>query len=315
MIQNFNDLYLYAQVVEHGGFAAAGRAIGLPKSKLSRRIALLEERLDVRLLQRSTRKFSVTEIGQDYYRHCVAMLVEAEAAQSVIDRARAEPNGIVRVSCPPALICFQAGGMIARYMAANPGVTVHLESTSRRIDVVGEGMDVAIRVRFPPLEESDLIMKVLGDSTQRLVASPGLVKSLPGRITPADLSALPSLDLGSPHREHVWNLTGPEGAAARVPHQPRLVTDDIAQLRFGALQGIGVAQLPTMVIGKDIETGALVDVLPDWAPRSGIVHAVYPSRRGLLPSVRGLIDHLAEEYARIGVPGDAAGRTPPKDPA
>ncbi len=299
MIQDFNDLYLYAQVVEHGGFAAAGRAIGLPKSKLSRRIALLEERLGVRLLQRSTRKFSVTEIGQDYYRHCVAMLVEAEAAQAVIDRSRAEPSGIIHVSCPPALICFEVGDMIARYMAANPGVTIHLESTSRRIDVVGEGMDVAIRVRFPPLDESDLIMKVLGDSTQRLVASPDLVKTIPGRITLADISGLPSLDLGPIHREHVWNLTGPDGATARVPHQPRLVTDDIAQLRFAALHSIGIVQLPTMVIGADITAGDLIDVLPDWAPRSGIVHAVFPSRRGLLPSVRSLIDHLADEYARI----------------
>ena len=139
MIQDFNDLYLYAQVVEHGGFAAAGRAIGLPKSKLSRRIALLEERLGVRLLQRSTRKFSVTELGQDYYRHCVAMLVEAEAAQAVIDRSRAEPHGIVKLSCPPALLCFQVGDMIARFMVAHPRVTVLVESTSRKVDVIAEG--------------------------------------------------------------------------------------------------------------------------------------------------------------------------------
>jgi DNA-binding transcriptional LysR family regulator len=227
------------------------------------------------------------------------MLVEAEAAQAVIERSRGAPHGIVRVSCPPALICFQVGDMIARFMAATPGVTVHLESTSRRVDVVGEGMDLAIRVRFRPFDESDLVMKILGDSTQCLVASPGLLKSLPGSPLPADLGALPSLDLGPPHREHAWSLTGPDGVTAVIRHQPRLVTDDIAQLRHAALRGIGVVQLPTMVVGPDIDAGTLVNVLPSWSPMSGVVHAVFPTRRGLLPSVRALIDFLAAEYKAL----------------
>ena len=108
-MQDLNDLYYFAQVVEHGGFAPAGRALGIPKSKLSRRIALLEERLGVRLLQRSTRRFSVTEIGQDYYGHCKAMLVEAEAAQEAIELTRAEPRGVVRLTCPVALLHARVG--------------------------------------------------------------------------------------------------------------------------------------------------------------------------------------------------------------
>ncbi|MGH7002320.1 MAG: LysR family transcriptional regulator, partial [Alphaproteobacteria bacterium] len=114
-MQDLNDLCMYVQVVQRGGFAAAERALGVPKSKLSRRIALLESRLGVRLLQRSSRSFSVTEIGQEYYRHCLAMLIEAEAAQEVIDRSRAKPQGTIRMSCPPALLCFQVGDMVARY--------------------------------------------------------------------------------------------------------------------------------------------------------------------------------------------------------
>ncbi len=119
-MQDLNDLYYFVQVVEHGGFAKAGRAIGVPKSKLSRRIAALEEQLGVRLLQRTTRKLAVTEIGQEYYRHGVAMLIEANAAQEAIDRSRSKPQGLIRVSAPPALVCFEIGPMIARYMAANP---------------------------------------------------------------------------------------------------------------------------------------------------------------------------------------------------
>lgn len=299
-MQDLNDLYLFAQVVAHGGFAAAGRAVGISKSKLSRRVSDLEARLGVRLIQRSTRRFAVTDIGQEYYRHCVAMLVEAEAAQEAIDRSRSEPQGIVRVSCPPALVCFQVGDMIARYMAANPRVTVHLESTSRRVDLISDGIDVAIRVRFPPIEQTDHVMRVLGESEQRLVASPSCLKQLKGPAVPASLSELPSAGFGPAHREHVWQLAGPDGATASVPYVPRLVTDDIAQLRSAALLGVGVAQLPTMAIEKDVADGTLVDILPDWLPRAGLVHAVFPSRRGLLPAVRSLIDHIASEYSAFG---------------
>jgi len=158
-MHDLNDLYFFAQVVEHNGFAAAARVLGMPRSRLSRRIGLLEDRLGVRLLQRSTRRFTVTEIGLEYYRHCVAMLVEAEAAQDTIERARAEPRGIVRLSCPSSVLYFQVGEMVARFMATCPNVQVHLEAVNRPVDVIGEGFDIAIRVRFPPLEESDLVMR------------------------------------------------------------------------------------------------------------------------------------------------------------
>lgn len=296
-VQDLNDLLYFVQVVDHGGFTAAAHALRIPKSRLSRRILLLEERLGVRLLQRSTRHFAVTEIGQDYYRHCVAMVTEASAAQEVIDRSRSEPQGLVRVSCPPALICFRVGQMIARYMAVNPRVRVELESTSRRVDLISEGIDVAIRVRFPPLEQTDLIMRVLGDSPQRIVASPALIAGLKRPLLPADLSNLPSLSFGPVHREQVWVLNGPEGASVRLPHKPKLFTDDMAQLLYAALNGVGVVQLPSMVADSRVATGDLVDILPDWSPTSGIVHAVFPSRRGLLPSVRALIDFLAAEFA------------------
>lgn len=337
MMQDLNDLYYFVQVVDHGGFAAAARALGMPRSRLSRRIAALEDRLGVRLIQRSTRRFSVTEIGQDYYRHCVAMLVEANAAQELIDRSRTKPQGIVRISCPPPLLYFQVGAMIARFMAECPDVEVHLESTPRRVDIIREGIDIALRVRFPPLEESELVMRVLADSTQRLVAAPAVLTGLArpldhddlgsdrskimkvidpvslerdagGKplhtfphpaLVPADLSRLPSIGWGPPHQRHEWCLEGPDGATALIPYTPRLITEDMVALRFAALRGIGVAQFPTMVVQADLAAGTLVDVLPDWAPRAGIIHAVFSSRRGLLPSVRALLDFLATEFANL----------------
>ncbi|MGD9867801.1 MAG: LysR substrate-binding domain-containing protein [Hyphomicrobiales bacterium] len=303
-MQDLNDLFYFVQVVDHGGYAAAGRALGMPRSRLSRRIMELEERLGVRLMQRSTRKLSVTEIGQEYYRHCVAMLVQAEAAHDVIERSRSAPQGLIRVSAPPALVCFEVGPMIARYMAANPLVTVELESTSRRVDVIGEGIDVAIRVRFPPLESSALVMRTLGESPQRMVASPGLVKGKVLPLVPADLGAMPSLDLAPMLPKHVWELDGADGASVSVAHKPRLVTDDMAQLLYAALEGVGAVKLPSMVADSHIASGRLVNLLQGWTPRGGIVHAVFPSRRGLLPSVRGFIDFLAGEYEALRSGGE-----------
>src|SRR5690606_34239322 len=173
-MRDLNDLYYFVQVVDHGGFAPAGRALGVPKSKLSRRIALLEERLGTRLIQRSTRRFAVTESGQTYYGHCKAMLVEAEAADEAIALTQAEPRGIVRMTCPVALLDVLVADMVADFLVKYPRVEIQLEDTNRRVDVVGEGVDLALRVRPPPIENSDLVMRTFADMRQCLVACPQL---------------------------------------------------------------------------------------------------------------------------------------------
>jgi DNA-binding transcriptional LysR family regulator len=299
-VQDLNDLRYFVDVVEQNGFAAAARKLGMPRSRLSRRIGILEERLGVRLIQRSTRRFAVTEIGREYYRHCVAMMVEADAAQDVIDRTRSEPQGVVRVSCPSSMIYFQLGEMIARFMAQCPKVDVLLESTNRRVDVIHEGFDIAIRVRFPPIEDSDLVIRKLAESLQQLVASPSVLKAFSRPLLPADLAALPSLAWDPAKLEHEWCLDGPEGATATVRHKPRFVTEDMVALRLAALRGVGVCQFPRFVVQEDVRAGRLIDILPDWTPKAGIIHAVFPTRRGLLPSVRALLDFLAREYIETG---------------
>ncbi|KVR85389.1 LysR family transcriptional regulator [Burkholderia vietnamiensis] len=297
--RDLNDLYYFVQVVEHGGFAPAGRALNMPKSKLSRRVALLEARLGMRLIQRSTRRFTVTDVGQTYYAHCRAMLVEADAADEAIALLHEEPRGIVRVSCPVALLDSLAGAMIAAFMVACPHVEIHLEATNRRVDVVGEGIDVAIRVRPPPLEDSDLALRVLAERGQCLVASPALLREHGAPAVPADLTRMPSLDHGLPQAAHVWRLRGPDQAQAEIHHQPRLVTGGMLALRAAAVAGVGVVQLPTMMVRDELARGELVNVLPDWAPRREIVHAVFASRRGLLPGVRALLDFLAARFTEL----------------
>jgi DNA-binding transcriptional LysR family regulator len=225
-MQDLNDLYYFAAVVDHGGFASAGRALGIQKSRLSRRVLHLEERLGVRLLNRSSRRFSVTEVGRAFYERCSAMLVEAEAAEQIVAEVKSEPRGVVRMSCPSGLLSFQFSELIARFMMKHSGIQVHLEGTNRRVDVIAEGLDLAIRVRFPPLAPTDLVMKRLDESFQCLVAAPELATS--AIRSPADLQNLSSLDLGRPQREHAWLLRRADGQVATVPHSPRLVTDDMS---------------------------------------------------------------------------------------
>jgi DNA-binding transcriptional LysR family regulator len=296
---DLNDLYYFAQVVEHGGFAPAGRALGLPKSKLSRRVAALEERLGVKLILRSTRSFGVTEAGLGYHRHCRAMLTEAEAAEESIALAQAQPRGVVRMSCPVALLAARVGEMLADFLVVYPRVELHLEETNRRVDVVGEGLDLALRVRPPPLEDSDLVMRVLSDRGQCLVASPGLLAQWGTPGGPDDLARLPSMDLGLPQDDHRWRLIGPGGELAEVAHRPRYVTGAMPALRAAAEAGVGIVQLPRMMLAQPFGQGRLVQVLPGWEPRREIIHVVFASRRGQLPAVRLLIDFLAERFARL----------------
>jgi len=295
-VQDLNDLYYFSQIVEHRGFAAAGRALGIPKSKLSRRLAVLEERLGVRLIQRSTRRFAVTELGEDYLQHCKAMLIEAEAAQQAIERTRSEPRGIVRLTCPIALLDTRVGAMVAEFLLRHPQVEVHLEATDRRVDVISEAVDIALRVRTPPLQDSGLVLRTLAQSSQCLVGAPQLLRRVGMPVAPSDLTALPSMDLGSPQTAHVWSLLGPEGAQASIHHHPRLITRGMIALRLAAIAGVGIVQLPSQMVHDELAAGTLVRVLPEWAPRIEIVHAVFASRRGLLPSVRALLDFLAGRF-------------------
>ena len=224
------------------------------------------------------------------------MLVEADAAEQMVAALHAKPRGVVRVSCPTALLSFQFSALLTQFMVENPGVEIHLDATNRHVDVMAEGVDIAIRVRFPPLASTELVMRKLDTSTQCLVASPQLTPQPLSR--PADLTGLPSLGMGPFQEEHHWQLEGPEGNTAMVAHRPRLIVSDMITLREAALAGLGVVQLPSIMVWRDIEEGRLIHVLPHWRPRAGIVHAAFASRRGLLPSVRALLDYLAQECER-----------------
>lgn len=296
---DLNELYYFIQVVDHQGIGAASRALGVTKSKLSRHLAALEERLGVRLINRSTRQFAVTDLGTAYYQHCLTMLEGAQAAQAVIDNDQAAPRGLVRIACPTALLNFLVAGMLARFMDRYPEVEVHLESTNRQVDPLREGFDVVLRVGFPPFEDSGLTMKRLSASPQELVASPGLIERVGPARSLADLARFPSLGMGPSAPQYEWNMEDRGGIQATVRHAPRLVTDDMITLRRVALEGGGIVQLPKLVVFKDIRNGALKPVLDDWRPKGGIVHALFPTRRGMPHSVRTLLNFLGNSFEAL----------------
>ena len=295
--QDLNNLYFFARVVDFGSFTAAAEALGLQTSKLSRRVGALENELGVRLLNRTTRRLSLTEAGKTFHGHCVALIAEAAAAKDAINQTLSAPRGIVRVSCPTGLLQGGVAKILAGYLSAHPQVRIALEATNRRVDVVDEGIDLAIRVRVPPLEDSDLAMRPFGGSPMILVASPALVaaRGQPQALT--DIERMPTLSMGTVGKEHSWHFVDADSKPADLTHTPCLSTDDLFTLRQAALRGVGVACLPALVVADDLSGGALVRLLPSLSSRSGVVHAVFPSRRGMVPAVRTLLDFLSEGFA------------------
>ena len=297
-INDLNNLVFFAKVVDAGSYSAAAEVLGLQTSKLSRRISTLEAELGVRLLNRTTRKLSLTEIGKTFYGHCLALIAEAQSAKDAVHQTLSSPQGLVRMSCPVGLLQGGLADILARFLAAEPQVRIALDATNRRVDIVDEGIDIAIRVRVPPLDDSDLAMRAFGPSKMILVASPKLVRAhgLPSHL--ADVSRMPTIAMGYVGDKVTWRLQDQEDKLEELVHTPRLHTDDLLTLRSAVLQGIGVAYMPVLSVAEELAAGTLVRLLSNLSARSGIIHAVFPSRRGMIPAVRALLDFLAEELAK-----------------
>ena len=291
---DLNDLQFFTHVVEHGGYAAAERALGIPKSRLSRRVSQLEADLGVRLLQRSTRKFAVTEVGQSVYRHAQSMLSEAQAAREAVDRLSAEPRGLVKVSAPIALAEDMLAKLLPEFLVANPQVRLQLHVSNRRVDLITEGFDVAVRVRTKLDDDGELVLRRFGQINELLVASPAYLQRHGRPKQPQELASHRTLSMREDEGRQRWTLEGPGGAVEVVQIKPTLMAHDFPLLMSAARAGLGIALLPESVCADAVRAGDLEVVVPEWQLPQGICHAVFPSRRGLLPAVRALIDFLAE---------------------
>jgi len=227
------------------------------------------------------------------------MLVEAEAAKEAVESVHAEPCGTIKVVCPVALLHVHIGPALAEFMGKYPKVNVHLEGSNRKVDLVAEGIDIAVRVRPAPFDNSDLILRVLSEQDMCLLASPSLIEQYGLPRTPYELSNWPSLGLGEPQYQYKWTLCNTHDQKVIIPHQPRYITTDMIALRHAAIRGIGIVQLPTLIVTEQIKDGSLVPLLPSWDHKRDIIHVVYPSRRGLLPAVRAFVDFLVQYYQAL----------------
>jgi DNA-binding transcriptional LysR family regulator len=299
-MQDLNDMLFFAEVVDRGSFAEAGRALGIPKSKLSRRVSELEQRLGVRLLQRTTRKLSLTEAGELYHRHCVAMREQAEAAEEAVALVQSEPRGTIHVTCPITLAQTTIGPILPRFLREHPLVRVEMQLTNRVIDLVKEGVDVALRVR-PTLEDSgSLVVKKLAISRGLLVASPSVIERYGHPESVEQLEKLPSAAMSAVDGRALWYLIGPAGREFALHVKPQFTADDLLTLKFAAVQGTGMTVLPDYMCRRELREGQLIELLPEWRPRPGIMHAVFPSRRGMVPAVRRFLDFLGEHVTEEG---------------
>ena len=292
-MQDLNDLRFFAAVVSTGGFSRAARELGLPKSRLSRRIAQLEADLGVRLLERSTRRLRVTEVGQEVYAQAVTATAAGEAATEAAMRVRAEPQGLVRLSCPLNLHDAIARRLPA-FLTDHPRLRLQILSTNRRVDLIEERVDVAVRVRERLDTDGDLQMRRIGLSRRIVVARPGFVRDHGEPRAPQDLAGVPLADANEGPGRSIWRLSASEDSHSQVEFDARLAAGDLRTLLAAALAGVGAALLPVLDCREHLEAGRLVRLLPAWAAADGVLHLVFTSRRSMLPSVRAVIDFAAE---------------------
>jgi DNA-binding transcriptional LysR family regulator len=293
-MEDLNDIYFFASVVQYGGFSAAARTIGVEKTRLSRRIAALEKRLGVRLLQRTTRALALTQAGQRFFERCVATVEGAQAAYDSVAELRREPAGLVRLCSPVLLTQRCLAHALPGYMEAHPKVSVHVEATDRTVNVIEERFDIAIRA-IPVIEDvAGLVAKTLGNSRRVLVVSPAFLQRYGSPENPVDLPKFNTVastddifDGGAR-----WNLTNLDNRTQRIELKPRLVTSDLRVRLQAAMRGIGIALMPEQVISAPLRERLVERVLPEWSGAKNILHLVYPTPRGMLPSVRSLIDYL-----------------------
>lgn len=291
---DLNDWRYFAAVHEAGGFSAAARALGLPKSRLSRRVAGLEARLGVRLLHRSTRRLVLTDIGRAVLAHAQALLREAGAAEALARAQQLEPAGVVRLSMPTEMLDTPVGDVVLACLHQLPKVSIETVLTSRRVDLLAEGLDIAIRVRAPDDEDPQWSTLRLGPTQALLVASPALVAERGAPDHPSALAGWPALGpVGTDRRIH-WRLVGPSGQTVDASAAARLSCEQFRMRLRAAESGLGVTLVPHEFAKASIDAGRLAVVLPGWAPPASTLQAVYVTQRGLSPAVRAVLDALRD---------------------
>jgi len=290
MSVDLSEILVFTRVVQGGSFTAASSSLGMPKSTVSRKLSELEERIGARLLQRTTRKLSLTDVGRIYYEHCVRIVAELEEAQLAVTQLQSTPKGLLRLTAP---VTFSpVAPIVAEYLRLYPDVQVDLVCTDRNVNLVEEGFDLALRLGYTP--DSTVISRKLGVVRRYLLAAPGLIDRLGVPKEPADLERLPCLVFAP--GGSTWTLVSGSKQLEVTVH-PRLAINDYDILRSVAREGIGIALLPEHQCLEDVSSARLRRVLDAWSAPGIPIFALYPSTRHLSPKVVSLLELLRSRLA------------------
>jgi DNA-binding transcriptional LysR family regulator len=289
---NLNDLQFFVQAVENGSFAAAARRLGVPKSTVSKRVGELEARLGARLIHRTSRSFSLTELGRDFFEHARASVIEAENAENIVRTRLGEPSGIVRLTTSVPTAQFTLAPLLDALTQRYPKLLLSLHVTDRFVDIVQEGFDIAIRSHQQPLPDSALVQRRLAVHDFHVVAAPAYLERHGTPVRPEDLADHRAII--SSATDTTWRLRDANGKPGDVSVNPVMAADEPFVLLKAAAAGIGITVLPTSVYLPAIEDGTLRRVLPDWTVGQITTSILIPHRRGQLPAVRAVVDFLIE---------------------
>lgn len=286
--RDLNDVLAFTNVADCGSFTGAAERLGWPKSSVSHRVARLEACLGARLLERSTRRLRLTDVGARFHEHTRRVLQELDLAAATVASFRARPQGRLRVSASVVLGQALLPPVVAEYALQYPEVELFVDLVNRRVDLLEEGFDLAIRAGELP--DSSLVSRRLGSATARLFAAPAYLSRHGQPATVQELAEHALIDNTPSAPQKGWDLTHDDGQRHAMPRRFRLAANDALLLRELAATGAGIVAVPVFVAAPALAAGNLVPVLPGWATRRVDVHAVFPSHKSLSPALRAFVD-------------------------
>jgi len=291
---DLNELLVFTRVVQTGSFTGAAKLLGMPKSSVSRKVSELEDRVGARLLQRTTRKLGLTDAGRIYFARSARIVAEIEETEQAVGQTQAEPRGLLRVTAPLSFTVL--GPIVADYLRRYPEVQVDLVCTDRRVDLVEEGFDMAVRAG--PLDDSSLVARRIGEGKRVLVASPAYLKRHGTPKVPADLEQHVCIVFGAGASPNVWKLRSAE-ESVEVEVVPRFTVNDPDIVVDVARAGVGIAAAPAFTFAEDFDAGKLREVLATWSLPSAPLHVLYPTTRHLSPKVSVFADLVTKGLADL----------------
>ncbi len=294
-MDSLSDIAVFVRVVDDGSFTRAAERLKLSRSVVSKYVTRLEERLGARLLNRTTRRLSLTEAGRIFYDRSRRGLRDIEDAEAEVSRLQETPSGVLRINAPMSFGILHIAPALHEFLEQYPDVSVEMNLDDRQVDVIAEGFDVSVRIADLP--DSSLIARRLGPCRHAIVAAPSYLERNGTPRKPEELCDHNVITFAYQASTHTWHFLAPEGKPTSVAVSGSVQMNNSLALREALLAGVGITRTPTFVVGEDIKQGRLKSVLTDHETLELSIYLVYPERRHLLPKVRAFVDFMA---TRIG---------------